>query len=79
MIALSAFISDFIFHSAVLILLSAYFRYVLTSKDNTFIWIAIVAALILTFINHRYYPYLRLSIYPPSRQIVEGVSHTGSS
>ncbi len=75
----STFVSDFIFHSAVLILLSAYFRYLLTSKDNTFIWIALVAALILTFINHQYYPHLRLSIYPPTRQIIEGVSHSGSS
>jgi hypothetical protein len=77
MIFFSAFFSDFITHSAVLILLSAYFRYLLTTKDNTFIWIAIVAALIISFINHQYYPYLRLSIYPPSRQIVEGGS--GSS
>jgi hypothetical protein len=60
MIFFSAFLSDFIFHSAVIILVSAYLRYLLSTRDNSFIWISIVAALILTYMNHQYYPTLRI-------------------
>ncbi len=74
MIIFTAFVSDFIIHFAVIVLLSAYVRYLLTTKDNAFIWMALVVALIITFINHRYYPYLRLL---PRKQLIEG--ETGSS
>ena len=60
MIFFSAFLSDFIFHAAIIILISAYLRYLLTTKDNSFIWISLVAALILTYMNFRYYPSLRI-------------------
>jgi hypothetical protein len=72
MIIFSAFVSDFLFHFAVIVLFSAYLRYLLTSRDNTFIWISLVAALIITFINHRYYPFLILR-QPSRQQIIEGV------
>jgi hypothetical protein len=56
MIVFSVFLSDLFFHFAILVLASAYLRYLITTKDSTFIWIALVAALIITFVNHTYYP-----------------------
>lgn len=77
MIIFSVFISDFLLHFAVIVLMSAYLRYLLTTRDNTYIWLALVAALIITFINHRYYPLLRYTTLRPV--IVEGASSASGS
>ena len=60
MIVFSLFMKDLIFHFAVLVLISAYLRFLITDRTNNYIWIALVAAAIITYINHMYYPMFRM-------------------
>ena len=59
MIVFSLFITDLIFHFAVIVLISAYLRFLFTDRTNNYIFVAFLAAAILTFVNHTYYPQLR--------------------
>ncbi len=60
MIVFSLFIKDLLFHFAFLVLISAYLRFIIVDRTNNYIWVALVGAAIITYINHIYYPMFRL-------------------
>lgn len=63
MIAVEDVYWDFLLHFMFLLLIGVYLRYLVYSKRNTFVGIALVGALAVTYINHRYFPGFRLSRY----------------
>ena len=61
MIAVDNFIMDVIFHFLVILLISQYIRYVVTIKSTmTVIFVSFIIALFVSYVNHTYFPRLRL-------------------
>jgi hypothetical protein len=61
MIVVTNFLADLLIHFVVLLLLGAYVRYIVGAKGGAFVVASFLAALLITYLNHTYFPRLTLS------------------
>ena len=61
MIVSQDIVVDFLAHSVVLLLIGAYVRFITRTRASTYVLASVVAAAIITYVNHRYFPKLLLS------------------
>ena len=60
MIILSNFAGDLLIHFVIIFVIGAYFRSILYLKQPTFIIVSFIAATVVTYINHMYFPNITL-------------------
>lgn len=61
MIVVNEFLADFVIHFVVIIIVSAYMRFLYKSKGLEYLFPAFVLALFVTYINHIYFPDIRFT------------------
>lgn len=61
MIVVPNLLADLLIHFVLLLLLGAYVRYIIGAGSGTFIVASFLAAALITYLNHTYFPRLTLS------------------
>ena len=61
MIVVTNFLADLLIHFVILLLLGAYVRYIVGVRGSTLVVAPFLVALLITYLNHMYFPRLTLS------------------
>lgn len=61
MIVVTNFLADLLIHFVLLLLIGVYTRYMIRASSRTFIVGSFLAAALITYLNHAYFPRLTLS------------------
>lgn len=61
MILFENFVIDFLFHFTMLLFIVYYFKFIISLHNNQIAVTVFITALLITYINHRYFNKLRVS------------------